>query len=53
MGAAPAKRSKDDESYISAIHKANKYSKKLYIMDARPKINALANVVREGMSLTL
>ena len=39
------KRSKEDEAYIQAIHKANKYSKKIFIMDARPRINAVANIV--------
>lgn len=42
---APAKRSRDDENYIGTILKANKDSKKLYLMDARPKLNAIANVV--------
>ena len=30
---------------MNTILKANKNSKKLYIMDARPKINAVANLV--------
>ena len=41
------KRSKEDEAYIQAIHKANKYSKKIFIMDARPRINAVANIVSQ------
>lgn len=32
-----------------AIMKANPNSKKLYIMDARPKINAVANIVRDRL----
>ena len=41
------KRCREDEAYINTILKANKYSKKLYIFDARPKINAVANIVSE------
>ena len=43
------KRSKEDEAYIQAIHKANKYSKKIFIMDARPRINAVANIVSHDL----
>ena len=43
------KRSKEDEAYIQAIHKANKYSKKIFIMDARPRINAVANIVSQDL----
>ena len=39
------KRSLEDEAYIQAILKANDKSNKLYIMDARPKMNAMANIV--------
>lgn len=39
------KRSKEDEQYVQEILKANDKSNKLYILDARPKMNALANVV--------
>ena len=42
------KRNREDEAYINAILKANKYSKKLFIFDARPKINAVANIVSGG-----
>ncbi|CAI8029271.1 Myotubularin-related protein 2 [Geodia barretti] len=45
---ASRKRSKEDEDYLSAILKANKYGKKLYVMDARPKINAYANIAMGG-----
>ena len=43
VGAA-TKRSTEDETYFDTIYKANN-AKKLYIMDARPKINAVANLV--------
>ncbi|KAI0219617.1 Myotubularin-related protein 2 [Lamellibrachia satsuma] len=39
------KRSKDDERYIQMIMDANAQSHKLYIMDARPSVNAVANKV--------
>ena len=39
------KRNKDDESYIQMIMDANAHSNKLFIMDARPSVNALANKV--------
>jgi len=39
------KRSKDDESYVHLIADANAHSNKLYIMDARPSMNAVANKV--------
>ena len=45
---AGRKRSKEDEEYLAAILKANKHSKKLFVMDARPKINAYANIVSMG-----
>ena len=38
------KRNKD-ESYIQMIMDANAHSYKLFIMDARPGVNALANKV--------
>ena len=47
------KRSKEDEAYIQAIHKANKYSKKIFIMDARPRINAVANIVSHTYKIDL
>lgn len=47
VGAA-RKRSKEDEDYLAAILKANKHGKKLYVMDARPKINAYANIAMGG-----
>ena len=39
-----SKRSHEDESYAQIIYKANT-AKSLHIMDARPKINAVANLV--------
>ena len=39
------KRSRDDEKYIQHIIDANPQGHKLYIMDARPKVNAQANRV--------
>lgn len=40
------KRNKDDENYVQMIMDANAHSNKLYIMDARPSMNAVANKVR-------
>lgn len=42
------KRSKDDEHYIQMIMDSNAQSHKLYIMDARPSVNAVANKARGG-----
>lgn len=39
------RRNKDDEGYIQMIMDANAQSHKLYIMDARPSVNAMANMV--------
>ena len=47
------KRSKEDEQYIQEILKANSKSNKLYIMDARPKMNAIANVVSAQLLLVV
>lgn len=41
-------RSQDDEKYIQLIMDANAQSDKIYIMDARPQSNALANRTRGG-----
>lgn len=43
-----SKRSRDDEGYIQMIMDANAQSHKIYIMDARPQANALANKARGG-----
>ena len=42
MGVA-GKRNKEDERYIQMIMDANAQSHKLFIMDARPSVNAIAN----------
>ncbi|RWS24072.1 myotubularin-related protein 2-like protein, partial [Leptotrombidium deliense] len=42
------KRSRDDERYIQTIMDANAQSHKIYIMDARPNTNAVANKARGG-----
>ncbi|XP_065667293.1 myotubularin-related protein 2 isoform X3 [Hydra vulgaris] len=42
------RRNKDDEKYIQAILEANLQCHKLFIMDARPKINAVANKAKGG-----
>ncbi len=39
------KRSRDDERYVQLIMDANAQSHKLFIMDARPSVNAVANKV--------
>lgn len=41
-------RNKDDEKYFQAILDTNARGHKLIIMDARPKINALANQAKGG-----
>ena len=41
-------RSTDDEKYIQLIMDANAQSHKIFIMDARPQTNALANKTRGG-----
>ena len=41
-------RNKEDEKYIQAILEANLQCHKLFIMDARPKINAVANQAKGG-----
>ena len=41
-------RSVDDEKYIQLIMDANAQSHKIFIMDARPQTNALANKTRGG-----
>ncbi|KAB7499459.1 Myotubularin-related protein 2, partial [Armadillidium nasatum] len=42
------KRSKEDEDYIQHILDANAQSHKIYIMDARPNVNAVANKAKGG-----
>lgn len=43
-----AKRNKDDERYIQTIMDANAQASKIYILDARPNVNAMANKARGG-----
>ncbi|KAK0050555.1 myotubularin-related protein 2 [Biomphalaria pfeifferi] len=43
-----SKTNKDDERYIQMIMDTNAQSHKLYIMDARPSVNAVANKARGG-----
>ncbi|ELU08223.1 hypothetical protein CAPTEDRAFT_154749 [Capitella teleta] len=42
------KRNKEDEKYIQLIMDANAQSHKLFIMDARPSVNAIANKAKGG-----
>ncbi|XP_006627902.3 myotubularin-related protein 2 [Lepisosteus oculatus] len=42
------KRSKEDEKYLQAIMDANAQSHKLFIFDARPSVNAVANKTKGG-----
>ncbi|CAG9817959.1 unnamed protein product [Phaedon cochleariae] len=42
------KRCKDDERYVQLIMDANAQSHKLFIMDARPSANAIANKAKGG-----
>ena len=42
------RRNKEDEKYLGLIQSANAQSHKLYIMDARPSVNAKANRARGG-----
>ncbi|XP_039600005.1 myotubularin-related protein 2 [Polypterus senegalus] len=48
MVGANGKRSKDDEKYLQAIMDANAQSHKLFIFDARPSVNAVANKTKGG-----
>jgi len=48
IGVGGVRRNKDDEKYIQAILEANLQCHKLFIMDARPKINAVANQAKGG-----
>lgn len=42
------KRSREDEAYLQTIVDANAQSHKLFIMDARPSVNAVANKAKGG-----
>ncbi|XP_041359915.1 myotubularin-related protein 2-like [Gigantopelta aegis] len=48
MVGVAGKRNKDDEHYLQLIMDANAQSHKLFIMDARPSVNAVANKARGG-----
>ncbi|XP_050416998.1 myotubularin-related protein 2 isoform X2 [Patella vulgata] len=48
MVGVAGKRNKDDERYIQMIMDANAQSHKLYILDARPSVNAVANKAKGG-----
>lgn len=43
-----AKRCKEDEDYVQHIMDVNAQSHKIYIMDARPSVNAVANKAKGG-----
>lgn len=45
------KRSKDDEKYLQAIMDSNAQAHKIFIFDARPSVNAVANKVSAGQAL--
>jgi len=47
-GVGGIKRNRDDEKYIQAILQASPQWHKLFIMDARPRINAVANQAKGG-----
>ena len=42
------KRSREDEKMISLVMDANAQSHRIYIYDARPKVNAVANMAKGG-----
>lgn len=42
------KRSREDERYVQLIMDANAQSHKIFIMDARPSANAIANKAKGG-----
>ncbi|XP_046565750.1 myotubularin-related protein 2-like [Haliotis rubra] len=48
MVGVAGKRNKEDERYIQMIMDANAQSHKLFIMDARPSVNAVANKAKGG-----
>ncbi len=41
-------RCKADEKYVQAIMDSNAQSHRIYIMDARPKVNSMVNIVNGG-----
>lgn len=48
MVGVASKRSRDDEKYLQMILDANAQAHKLYVMDARPNANAVANKAKGG-----
>nr|XP_035950544.1 myotubularin-related protein 2-like [Halichoerus grypus] len=50
MVGVSGKRSKEDEKYLQAIMDSNAQSHKIFIFDARPSVNAVANKVRLSFS---
>eukprot|EP00069_Balaena_mysticetus_P019717 bmy_12468T0 len=50
MVGVSGKRSKEDEKYLQAIMDSNAQSHKMFIFDARPSVNAVANKVRSSSS---
>jgi len=48
MTGMAGKRSREDEKMISLIMDANAQSHRIYIYDARPKVNAVANMAKGG-----
>ena len=46
MVGVTTRRCADDERYLAMINDANANAHKLYIMDARPEVNAKVNRVR-------
>ncbi|XP_040141053.1 phosphatidylinositol-3,5-bisphosphate 3-phosphatase MTMR2 isoform X4 [Ictidomys tridecemlineatus] len=48
MVGVSGKRNKDDEKYLQAIMDSNAQSHKIFIFDARPSVNAVANKAKGG-----
>ena len=44
----PQRRSREDEKMVQTILDANAQSHRIYIYDARPKVNAVANMAKGG-----
>lgn len=53
MVGVAGRRNREDEGYIQMIMDANAQTTKLFIMDARPSVNAVANKVRSTFMPTL
>ncbi|XP_053313863.1 myotubularin-related protein 2 [Spea bombifrons] len=48
MAGVNGKRCKEDEKYLQSIMDANAQSHKIFIFDARPSVNAVANKAKSG-----